>query len=74
MTKNNQQIKALVIARLETMPDNFAVSIGKQGSFKKKELIKHVKRADPIGKKIMQVELTYLRSLKTITESSLTHG
>ncbi len=73
MIKTNQ-IQALVIARLETMPENLAISIGKEGTFKKKDLIRHVKKADPIGKKIIKVELNYLRSLKTITRSVLNHA
>lgn len=73
MTKNDH-IQALVIARLETMPENLAISIGSQGSFKKKDLIKHVKKADLIGKKMVKVELNYLRSLKTITQSALNNA
>ena len=70
MTKDDH-IQALVIARLETMPENLVISIGSQGTFKKKDLIKHVKKADAIGKKMVKVEINYLRSLKTITQSTL---
>ena len=40
----------------------------------KKDLIKHVKKSDPIGKKIVRVELEYLRSLKNITRSALNNA
>jgi len=73
VTKNDH-IQALVIARLETMPENLAISIGKDGNFNKKDLIKHVKKADAIGKKMVKVELNYLRSLKTITQSAINNA
>ena len=41
---------------------------------KKKDLIKHVKKSDSIGKMIVKVELDYLRSLKNITQSVLNNA
>lgn len=61
---NNEEIKDLVISRLETLPENQKVSIGSKGEFSKYQLIDHVKKGDKIGKKIIEVELEFLRSLK----------
>ena len=58
------EIKELVILRLETMPENFKLSIGGAGEFDKHQLIERVKRGDEIGKKIVKIQLNYLRSLK----------
>ena len=58
------EIKELVIVRLEALPENFKLSIGGTGEFDKHELIERVKKGDEIGKKIVQIQLNYLRSLK----------
>ena len=74
MTNREENLIELVVSRLQTMPENLAISIGSAGTFKKKDLIKHVKKSDPIGKKIIKVELDYLRSLKNITQSVLNNA
>jgi len=62
---SESEIKKLVVARLETMPEHLKVSIGSYGTFDKHELISHVESGDEIGKKIIEMQLYYLRSLKT---------
>lgn len=59
-----EDVKELVIARLETFPANKKISIGSYGKFTKDELIQHVKEEDNIGKKIAEVELEFLRAMK----------
>lgn len=59
-----EEIKKLVIARLSSMPENMKISIGSFGSFDKYELIERVKKGDEIGKKMIEVQLFYLRSMK----------
>lgn len=61
---SDEEIKELVIARLETLPNDKKISIGSSGEFSKDELIRHIKRGDPIGKKIIQVEMEFLKALK----------
>jgi len=58
-----EDIINLVIARLETIPPNIEMSIGNEGSFSIDELIERVKKQDNIGKKMIEMQLTYLRSL-----------
>jgi hypothetical protein len=64
---NNQKISEdiinLVIARLETIPSNVELSVGNEGSFPIKELIEKIKKQDDIGKKMIEMQLAYLRSL-----------
>ncbi len=60
----SEDIKKLVIIRLETLPSNRKISIGSQGEFSKDELIDHVKKEDSIGKKMIEVELEFLRAIK----------
>ena len=59
-----KDIKELVIARLEALPSNKRISIGSEGSFSKDELINHINKEDKIGKKIIQIEMEFLISLK----------
>ena len=59
-----EQIKKTVIARLEVMSQDKKMSIGASGEFSRDELIEKVKLGDPIGKKMIQIELDFLRSLK----------
>lgn len=62
--KNKEEIKELVIARLQTLPDSKGVSIGSAGNFTKADLIRHVESDDAVGKKIIEVEMNFLRALK----------
>jgi hypothetical protein len=60
----DEEIKELVIARLETIPVNKKISIGSYGEFSKENLINEVKSGSEVGKKIIEVELEFLRALK----------
>ena len=60
----NQEIKNIVIARLEILPPDKKISIGSSGEFSRNELIDRLKNDDPIGQKIVQIELEFLRALK----------
>jgi len=69
-TKNNisnSEIQKLVIERVRTLPAGRKISIGSEGDFSKEELIGHIKRGDNIGKKMVDVQLSFLQSLKTGT-------
>lgn len=59
-----EEIKELVIARLKTIPANKKISIGNYGEFSKEELIDGVKSGSDVGKKIIEVELEFLRAMK----------
>ncbi len=68
--QNNQSqeikddIKELVIARLDVLPSNLKVSIGSDGEFTKSELIERVKSGDSVGQQIIKMELAFLRALR----------
>ncbi|MBL7150804.1 hypothetical protein ISS86_02650 [Candidatus Microgenomates bacterium] len=61
---SDAEIRRLVVERLRTLPSGKQISIGSQGSFTKDELIKKVKSGDKLGKKMIKVELAFLRALK----------
>ena len=59
-----KEIIDLVVARLQNLPSNKEISIGSSGEFTKDELIAHVKKSDAIGKKMIAIEMDFLRSMK----------
>ena len=63
----SKEIKELVIVRLETsFPPDKKISIGGIGGIAKDELIDHVRKEDEIGKIIVEAQLEFLKSLKTL--------
>ena len=62
--KINEEIKKIVIARLEVFPSDKKISIGSIGELTKEEMIENVEKETDIGKKIVEVQLNYLRTLK----------
>lgn len=62
--KIDQEVKKIVIARLEIFPSDKKISIGSVGELTKQEMIDNVEKETDIGKKIVEVQLDYLRSLK----------
>jgi len=60
----NAEIRELVMARLSTFPSNKKICIGNYGELTREDMIKHVSKEDEIGKKIIEIELAYLRALK----------
>ncbi len=59
----NNTAKKLILARIETMPSNMGIAIGDE-EFSKVELRNHVEQEDAVGKKYVEMQLTFLRSLK----------
>jgi len=59
-----EEIKKLVLIRLESMPSNIKVSIGSGKDLSREELIEEVKKESELGKLIIKVQLEYLRSMK----------
>lgn len=64
MTGIPEDVKKLVIARLEALPSDKKISIGSYGDFNKDQLIERVKKEDAVGKKIVEIEMEFLQALK----------
>lgn len=58
----NEEIKELVITRIEATPSNLRLSIGGGKGMTKDEVISHVKNEDKIGKQIIKMHLSFLKS------------
>ncbi len=63
-TITNEDIRKLVVARLRLLSNDGKISMGLEAAFSREELINHVNNDDKIGKKIVQIQLEYLQSLK----------
>ena len=63
----NQEIINLVVARLKTIPGNARLSVGNgKEALPPEELVKEVENQTEIGKKIIESQLFFLRSLQSL--------
>ncbi len=67
----SEDIINLVIARLKTIPSNVELSVGNEGNFSIDQLIESVRKQDDIGKKMIEMQLAYLRSLGKLPTQEL---
>ena len=72
--KISDDLKDLVIARLDVLSSDKKISIGSSGEFTKEELIECVKEGNDVGQKVAELEITFLKALKegTLLEEALT--
>ena len=61
----DEEMKKLVLLRLESMPSNIKIALGSGEQLSRDKLIEHVKKDDALGKMIVDVQGKYLRSMKT---------
>ena len=72
--KISAELKKIVLWRLETIPPNFKLSIGNEGTFTKEELKQHVQKEDQIGVTFAKMQLNFMKALasgefsKTLSE------
>lgn len=64
-TETDEDIRKLVIARLSVLSSDTMKVIGDKGAFSREELIQHVQNGDDIGKVVTNVEMEWLRALKS---------
>lgn len=55
---------AIVVAQLQSLPYDVKIAIGDYGSFDKGELIEHVESKDEIGRLVVDIHMSALRSFK----------
>ena len=62
---SDAEIRKLVVERLKTLPPGRQVSIGSERPFTRNELIDRVQSGDAIGEKMVEIELEFLRAMKS---------
>ncbi len=60
----SEEMKELVIARLDTLPSGKKISIGNYGEFTKDEIIQHIRKGDSVGNKMIEIEMEFIRAIK----------
>ncbi|MBL4841134.1 MAG: hypothetical protein JKY47_09895 [Thalassospira sp.] len=67
----SQEVVDLVVARLKSMPENVAISIGGTSeTFTTKEMIRNVEERNEFGHTMVKVQMNYLRSLQDLNTLS----
>jgi len=61
--KQLERLKQIVLMKIDTMPANYKLSIGGEGSFSKSQIAEHVNKMDEIGNQILNMELKFIKAL-----------
>lgn len=62
--QSDEDIRRLVLARLQALSPDVSISLGDDGDFSREELIGHVQRDDEIGRTLEEMHIEWLRSWK----------
>lgn len=60
----DEEKRELIIHRLSVLSPNTIISLGSEGSFTRDELIESVEKGDEVGKKIVEIQMEWLKSFK----------
>ncbi len=58
-----EELKKIVLWRLETIPPHFKLSVGNKGSFTTEELKEHVEKEDEVGVMFATIQLNFMKAL-----------
>lgn len=58
-----EELKEIVIMRIEAIPSNLKLAIGNNKSLTKEEMIKHVKDGDFIGEQIINSHISFMKAV-----------
>lgn len=65
MEEKQERIKEIVLERVKSMAPNVRIALGsKEGFLNKDQLLDEIKKDTPMGKKIIKIQMRYLRALK----------
>lgn len=60
--EEKDQLKKIVLARLNVMPTDVSVTIGSE-NLTKEQLVEHVQSEDEVGKQMIEMELEFLKDM-----------
>ncbi|MBI2629260.1 hypothetical protein HYW74_04200 [Candidatus Pacearchaeota archaeon] len=58
-----EELKEVVIMRIETIPSNLKLAIGSDKALTKEEMIRHVKDGDSIGRQIINSHISFMKAV-----------
>ena len=61
--KIQEDLRKLVIARIEASSEDLRIAIGGENDYSREELIKSVQSGDDLGQEIINSQLEYLRDM-----------
>lgn len=61
-SETREQLKSIVIARLEIIPSYLRLSVG-ESEYSKEDAIEHVRKEDNIGRQVMIAQLQFMQDL-----------
>jgi len=61
--KQLERLKQIVLMKIATMPKNYKLSIGGEGSFNKVQIAERINKLDDVGRKILDMELRFIKAL-----------
>ena len=65
MEEKQEIIKKIVLERVKSMAPNVRIALGsKEGFLNKDQLLDEIKKDTAVGKKIIEIQMRYLRALK----------
>ena len=68
MTERSDWKWELVTKRVERMPSHIKIAIGSIGALSKDDILMHLQKKDDIGKRIVAMQMNYLKFLKSEAE------
>jgi len=64
-SEKDNLVRKIVIERIKNMAPNVKIALGSKGGFLgKNELLREITKGTPTGKKIVEIQLRYMRALK----------
>ncbi|MBU0974637.1 hypothetical protein KKD03_02965 [Patescibacteria group bacterium] len=61
--QTKEDMKQLAIARLRTIPSNFQISVGGDGSVSRDEAIENIMSDSKLGNELINIQLEFLRDM-----------
>jgi len=58
-----EELKEIVIMRIEAIPSNLKLAIGNDKALTKEEMTKHVKEEDSIGMQIINSHISFMKAV-----------
>ena len=60
------EVKRIVLKRLQAIPPNVTFSVGERGRFTRDQLISEIERGTSVGKAAVEMQLNFIRKMTTI--------